>query len=144
MKAFKAELKQAVYDQLTTDIDWTVLEQGAAEKNQPYPFVEIGLPRAPGENSVKGGSGITGIGVEVIIPFHIWSNWISEKESDEIEEDIQESITFSNDASPTMLTMTNWNVIRQDYESSVTLEVKDESGHLRHVVLEIRFLLQQK
>ena len=138
MKAWKAELKKAIYDRLTTDLKWIVFEQGSVEKDQSYPFVEIGLPRGVESSSKKK------ISIDSIVPFHVWSNWLSETESDEIEEDIQESITFTNDTSANFLTLTSWDITRQDYESSTTLEIDDDSGHLRHVILEIRFLIESK
>lgn len=140
MKYPAYELETALLARLTvgaSKIDYPVV--GWADKDEPYPYVRIG------EAILNDWSDKSGPGHIYTISIHGWTRSNSVRHIDEIANDVLGSITvtYDND-SYDPLTLTNYNVIRQDRNSITKLQEIDGASDIYHVVIEIEFWLEEK
>jgi hypothetical protein len=135
-KTPNAELKAAIFAELTASGTYRVIESSWID--EPYPFVHIG--------SIFGTSWDTKneIGAELTVRFDLWSKVDSEEEVSAMMEWVGDKIGYSNDVTTDHLTLTNWDIVEQIQDSYESLPDIEATMPLRHGILDIRFVLEQK
>jgi hypothetical protein len=106
--------------------------------DEPYPYIIMGDVFGGAWDSKESPGG------EVTIRFHCWSNEDSEEQVSDMMENVCDAVGLSNDATRDHLTLTNYNVVGQFQDSQDSIRDKDDKGPLRHGIIDIRFVLQQK
>jgi hypothetical protein len=132
------ELKEALYDRIKANTSYRV--NSGWKRNQPYPYIYIGESISV-DASVKSEPSNS-----IIVSIHCFDDQSTDKRISDMLNDIQTGVTFTNDASPSLLTLTNYNVIRQDYDGARDFQEydNDKIKEIRHSILDIKFLLQEK
>ena len=141
MKSPEYELKTAIYARLTDatlgiNKEYTVVE--SADKDQEYPFIELG-EGFQADDSTKSGPGNI-----FTISIHLWVRSNSCKHTDDMSNVILASLTTSMDTTPNHITLTNYNVTRQDHVSYRSLKDRDKISEIRHGIMDWEFWLEEK
>jgi len=132
------ELKAAIHTRLetTTPVKYPVYSE--AGRDSKIPYIQIGQPRWNPWNT-KGSNNFI-----VTIQFDFWDRNKTSETVDNMQQKFEDSLTFTDSVTPSMLTLTNFNVIRQDCILGFILDERDTTGFIKHGVLEVEFWLQKK
>ena len=138
MKNPEFELRTAIFTRLktTTPVGYPVFSEAGRDGDIPY--IQIGQPRWVPWNT-KGSNDFI-----ITIQFNFWDRNKTSERVDDMQQKFETSITFSDDATPSFLTLTNFTVIRQDCVLGYILDERDGTGFIKHGVLEVEFWLQAK
>ena len=131
------ELKTAIYAHLSPQgvMDYRIYDDPADDT--PYPYIN------QGEVFYRDLSSKNDPGQAVTIRFHAWSNEEGETQVNKMMTQIGDRIGYTNDKTTDHLTLTNFVVYGQYFDSASSIRDLDDKGLQRHGILDIRFELDQ-
>ncbi len=136
MKDCTYQLTKAVYDRIvSSSIGYTITN--GPRQNEEYPYISYGIVSSS-PFMAKGNPGES-----VIIQFDTWSfGTNSDKETGDMLDKVLQSITVSQDVTPSMITTSSfWVVNQQLFAKNI---VPDIDARMRHGVVQVEFTVQEK